>query len=519
MRAGTVIHVELLSGRYHAHPWGEAQFGMAGPEWPPSPWRLLRALAAAWFTARPKPSSEAQLDDLLETLGRSDPPELWLPRVSFHECRYYQPVVEGGKTDRVLHHDFFAVPEGGAFCFKFHVDLSPEQKELLRTLLGRIRYFGRSESRARLSLKENPPAHPPDGWQAVQPREKHPGGGNFIYRRVLWTTPEDFKASDLWQIRDTQATQKTRAIRKTQAIRETQASRYNPPHLVDSLIRKKMPLPSGTRWVEYALPADWVVSEIRPAWKPAPPARKQESVYEVRFRLSRRIPIPVASLVQVARAFREEAVRRHRSMGRGHSRVLTGREEDGSVMEGHRHLYYLPQLKEGTLWVESLIVAVPDGWLWTDELEALLGVERIYLGDPTYPITVVVEEIRRTPPPRGKSAVWRSATPFLMPLRHRRSHPAKTFEEEVAEWIERLGGVRPQAVSRVPGPGGSGVAIPLLAHQYRPRQASGVGRSWRLTRRLGFWLRIAFAEPLGLPFPAIGADAHFGAGQWSPITE
>lgn len=55
MSNATVIEVKLLAGRYHAHIWGESQFGMAGPEWPPSPWRLHRALAHAWFSAECPP--------------------------------------------------------------------------------------------------------------------------------------------------------------------------------------------------------------------------------------------------------------------------------------------------------------------------------------------------------------------------------------------------------------------------------------------------------------------------------
>src|SRR5579871_512280 len=159
MTDATVIEVELLSGRYHAHVWGEAQFGMAGPEWPPSPWRLLRALASLWFSAHPRPSSEAERDQILEAMGRSGPPHLWLPRTSFHENRYYQPV-RLGAFDRVLHHDHFAVPEGGRFWFRFKTALEPDQRALLAELLERLRYFGRSESRARLRLvdRDGPPA-------------------------------------------------------------------------------------------------------------------------------------------------------------------------------------------------------------------------------------------------------------------------------------------------------------------------------------------------------------------------
>jgi CRISPR-associated protein Csb2 len=85
----TVIRVSLLSGSYRAHPWGEAQHAMAGPEWPPSAWRLLRAIAACWFDAAEAPCPAKDRDALLNTLGRAPPPTLWLPRVSFSEVPFY----------------------------------------------------------------------------------------------------------------------------------------------------------------------------------------------------------------------------------------------------------------------------------------------------------------------------------------------------------------------------------------------------------------------------------------------
>ena len=43
------IAIRFIEGRYHATPWGENPAATEQAEWPPSPWRLLRALAAVWF--------------------------------------------------------------------------------------------------------------------------------------------------------------------------------------------------------------------------------------------------------------------------------------------------------------------------------------------------------------------------------------------------------------------------------------------------------------------------------------
>ena len=45
-----MIAIELTfpAGRWHATPWGR-QVNEGAVEWPPSPWRLLRALLAVWY--------------------------------------------------------------------------------------------------------------------------------------------------------------------------------------------------------------------------------------------------------------------------------------------------------------------------------------------------------------------------------------------------------------------------------------------------------------------------------------
>jgi len=41
------IQLTFPWGRYYAHPWGINPTRLREPEWPPSPWRLLRALVSA----------------------------------------------------------------------------------------------------------------------------------------------------------------------------------------------------------------------------------------------------------------------------------------------------------------------------------------------------------------------------------------------------------------------------------------------------------------------------------------
>jgi CRISPR-associated protein Csb2 len=148
-------------------------------------------------------------------------------------------------------------------------------------------------------------------------------------------------------------------------------------------------------------------------------------------------------------------------------------------------------------------------------MDALLGVERIYIGSDRYPINVIPERTVAKWTGSVSAMGWRSVTPFLPPLRHRARRDRTVTEEQAAISAERVCGLRPVLVQKRHGPGGLGEVSPLLAHQYLGEQGDGSKRSWTFTRRLGFWLEFTFDQPVYLAAP-LGADAHFGAGQFRP---
>jgi hypothetical protein len=60
-----VIELRFLTGRFHATPWGR-NVNEGVPEWPPSPYRLLRALYDAWKRKRPDwPEGRVYLDAMM----------------------------------------------------------------------------------------------------------------------------------------------------------------------------------------------------------------------------------------------------------------------------------------------------------------------------------------------------------------------------------------------------------------------------------------------------------------------
>ena len=58
----TTIRITLLSGRYGATPWGRSEHE-GQVEYPPSPWRLLRAVLHGAYTLIGPSSSPRRLPD------------------------------------------------------------------------------------------------------------------------------------------------------------------------------------------------------------------------------------------------------------------------------------------------------------------------------------------------------------------------------------------------------------------------------------------------------------------------
>jgi CRISPR-associated protein Csb2 len=225
----------------------------------------------------------------------------------------------------------------------------------------------------------------------------------------------------------------------------------------------------------------------------------------------RRVPIPVSHTVLLAREFRDQAVRAYGKATGGHSVLLSGREEDGSVARGHTHAYYLPQPTRTLAgFLERFVVVLPDGELGVAQrvLDAILGVSRLLRRD-TYPVLVVPEVISPAPT-HASSTRWKSLTPFLPPLQHRarreRTDPVQQMLRAVEECVRQT----PTLISMK-----DPQVIPVLSHLYAvPGHARKPRARPRLTRRAGFALHVEFSEPVRLP-TAIGADAHFGLGQFA----
>ena len=177
------IQIRFLTGRAHLHPWHAAP-NEGRVEWPPSPWRLLRALVAVagrglttlpqidqrvfsddWFagptTRRSRNRKDAGGDEFwtqhvdalpLTTLAAllhklTAPPVVWLPATGIGHTRHFFAIQSGGRPGTQTFDTFAAVDPEHFIVFEWsNLDLDEQETNNLNSLVSRLLYFGRAES-------------------------------------------------------------------------------------------------------------------------------------------------------------------------------------------------------------------------------------------------------------------------------------------------------------------------------------------------------------------------------------
>jgi len=464
---GTSLELVFPWGRYHATPWGR-NVNEAAMEWPPSPWRLLRALYATWRTRAPH-LSEATMYSLLSQLA--GPPTFHLPEFGEAHTRHYLPDIGRGHD---LAFDAFAVFEAGAaIVVTWPVDLSPEARAALDELAPLLPYLGRGESVCEARLLPHG-EHPSVGLQsgpisAADPVAPNTPGAPLV-RVLVPELPLDLDA----------LTARTTDIRA--------ARRVDPP---------------GARWQPYArrVPA----TPVRVAHRTV-----RRSPTAVRWAIAAPALPARSAAVGMTDILRRACLGRYgRRFDGAPSPTLAGKDAAGVPLEGHHHAHYFALDLDGDQLLDHLVVWAPGG-LDEGVVQAIATMDRLvgYAHVPDFrPARLGLEAVGDiadvAPELVGPARVWRSFTPFA-PARHPKrgtpwdQHLASQVAEELA-WRDRP---PPTGIRPIEGDW-------LSFRRYRPttdhlqdaRRATG--------------LEITFPDAVAGPI-ALGALSHFGLGLFVP---
>jgi CRISPR-associated protein Csb2 len=125
----TVIQLQFpAGGRLHATPWGR-HVNEGATEWPPSPWRIQRALVATWYLKAREEIEESVMRSLTDALA-GVLPSFCLPPAAQSHTRHYMP---GRGTDKPKIFDTF-IQSNQPLGIAWDVELTGPQRDALGML-------------------------------------------------------------------------------------------------------------------------------------------------------------------------------------------------------------------------------------------------------------------------------------------------------------------------------------------------------------------------------------------------
>ncbi|HOA73703.1 MAG TPA: type I-U CRISPR-associated protein Csb2 [Phycisphaerae bacterium] len=443
------ISFEFLSGRYHATPWGR-HVNEGVVEWPPSPWRILRAIVATWKRTLPE-LEESEVKPILEILAAEDP-EFELPPASTGHTRHYMPWYKKGPDDRTLVFDAFVAvgrrPNGDGgwrpaplVAHWPKASLSEAQRDTLARILTNLNTLGRAESWCEAKLL---PEGPRQARRVCRPINDEGVSPEDEVVRLLCPDPASaFKDDHVVKV-----VQRTEGRGKNKQILEERQSIYDPAWNLCmetlQLHNERWSDPPGSRWVQYSRPSDCF--KVRPA-RTTTHTASASRIQVIRFLLDSNVLPLITDTLPVAELARKALMCWHGRLTavngvRGRSSILSGKDKKGDPLRGHGHAYYLPTDEDGDGRLDHLTIYAADGF-GHDELRAADRLRELTFKDQSHPLRLVLLGMgpadEYVPFPLRPSREWVSATPFIAtihPHRGERRQPIRYFLEKAIrrEW-------------------------------------------------------------------------------------
>lgn len=520
------VKIRFPGGRYHATPWGHhVNEGLV--EWPPSPWRLLRAFVACGFSSQGwseiPPVARRLVDKLAAVL-----PSYRLPTTSLAHSRHYMPLLEGKAQKTTLVFDTWASIGKGELLIHWPCELDGEETELLARIASSLGYLGRSESWVEAELTDAVGRE----WNAAPCLEGEQRGPGWEQVSLMAAIPpadyEPWRSAEVERaLRPLEGQRQTTAIKK----RRAQAIEPFPPDLLACLTRDTAwwkghgwSQPPGSRRVLY-----WRRSDALQVGIPAVARRREPPGVECMLLAvttpsgNRSALPPVTRTLPQAELFHRAIVGRAGNGRRVDCPELTGRDEFNRPLRSrHKHAHTVPVDLDGDGHLDHIIIHAAMG-LRDAAQRAVRTLRRTWTKGGVGDLQVAVvgsgrlDMLRRLPPPLISrlegilgppegAQVWESVTPFV-PCRFLKPRGKNTLVGQVNAELASRG--RP-AVEHVAL---DGELTKELRHFVRRRNHGGGPPKVDA----GYGLRLYFTEPIQGPL-LLGYASHYGMGLFRAVT-
>ncbi|MDG6224859.1 MAG: type I-U CRISPR-associated protein Csb2 [Candidatus Thermoplasmatota archaeon] len=515
------IRFRFPAGRYHATPW-KRQVNEGVVEWPPNPWRIIRAFISVYYLKMEEDVRKEILISLIEKL--STEPIYKLPKASIGHTRHYMPQYKD-KTSLIFD-TFASVKKDDELIVSWpDIELNEEERNILMRILKNMNYLGRAESWVEAEIYDNPI------YPNCMPLKIFDRDMDVELIDVLMPMKEN-KFHE-WKV-DLSSKMPAKSRKHLQNI----DSMFNALCIDTSILKKNgWSDPPGSEWVQYVRPSN--IFEITPAINYTKEDKFRPTV--ARFAIASQVPPRLTDTVSFADRIHKSLVSRVKD-----SRVFTGCDEEHKPLNGHEHSFILSESnialgkgKRGEITHVSIYAPLGFG---TNERKALDGLSKVW-GHGGHDIQLVLIgigtpsdyggsiKISGQSPIMSESRIWESRTPFV-PTRHPKYTRAGVPKyEEINVKVEGM----PEGMIHLGSPehdllrllNEMGFPKPVSIEKVEHTDLAGKKTRWLEFKRnryggngiksteMGYGFRIVFPQSVRGPI-VVGYGAHFGLGLFVP---
>ena len=468
-----IIKISLTLNQYHGNAWHHAHCeGLI--DWPPAPWRILRAIVAGSYNVNFSQEQQVILKQVVWKMAQVSP-SYYLPPTAYLQWRSPRPQVQKDASiapGKILYCACLLVPEDDSAIYcNYNVDCSEEEWKILQQVMQGITYLGRRESPAIWELVKDMPqanAYPdPNGLRVVA------SPSSSVTEDELWNCL-NLSAADVFQ------------QRKQAVFPGVEQTTYKlEPSLFDSASDRQRIFPKR------------VLLSV-------------ESTYKV----------SVSESIALCEALHQRLTKSHPEL------IFTGMDI-GVKSDSHNHAFITPISDRTRRWIEYIELYAYPGFL-PSAINAIANIKPVKLNQL---VSFVLTDFSES---SEQHNCWESISPMFLsryPVRRdgrARFIPGTSYQKDCAEhqalkylkFLPHLELNGEQTFEEFPAGLGMKIDGELIAVcKCEVWVGAGKmlnGKHGKLSLEKGFRVRIQFTRPVSSPI-SLGYRCHYGFGSLAPV--
>ena len=472
------------NGRFHATPW-DKHVNECVPEWPPSIWRLSRAIISVWKKYTDIPNDE--IIPIIYKLHQSIP-TYYLPiAIKYNTCHYFHII---GKEPKKIFDAFVSIGNNPVYIIYDTINLNEKELTTMNKILENMNYFGRSESLCDISIIDD---------EIPEPNCVLFDGNTTQLDVVSVLQPSiNSKFIDLDQVKITDKKQIENITRNSFTV------------TVDML--KNYTMPPSSKYVDYVRPKECFTPKRQIN-------NKLKNISCVKYAITGMKP-QIKDVIKIGDLSRIACMSIYgKKHNHGVSKMFTGKDSNGIPLKGHNHAFFIPIHELQNQKLDHLVIFTT-GQFNDDELNVLFELKRLYKYNVcdielVYEDSGMLDDFSNMNMFR-KNNVWYSVTPYI-PTRHtkykgkgKHKRLVDTPKDQIKWQLEKDYSITSNVKSiklfesnYIPNTN----LRPIDFHKYRSHGSIGYNDVYTV--------RLEFNEPVQGPI-TLGYGSHYGMGLFLP---